>query len=184
MKLQPVLRGLSDTSPLLLKQVHAVWYNKSIVFTPSLGLRFCGILLCIIVMVIVIIIIIIIIIIMGVVIIITLPILFALKCRALYHYPSHQPRNASVKSHEIQQPPASMLSPFLFTFSLLDRLPFCWSRNPWRQLRDTSQKDICVGGSNSTQKQGVPITDPSTGRPSLTALNLTNMDVFFHLFNY
>ena len=55
----------------------------------------------IIIIIIVIIIIIIIIIIMGVVIIITLPILFALKCRALYHYPSHQPRNASVKSHEI-----------------------------------------------------------------------------------
>ena len=66
----------------------------SIVFTLSLGLRFCGILLCIII-------IIIIIIIMGVVAIITLPILFALICRALYHYPSHQPRNASVKSYEI-----------------------------------------------------------------------------------
>ena len=86
----------------------------SIVFTLSLGLRFCGILLCIIIIIVVIIIItivvvvvvvgviiIIIIIIMVVVIIITLPILFALKCRALYHYPSHQPRNASVKSHEI-----------------------------------------------------------------------------------
>ena len=69
----------------------------SIVFTLSLGLRFCRILLCIIIIIIIIIIIVVVI----VVIIITLPILFALKCRALYHYPSHQLRNASVKSHEI-----------------------------------------------------------------------------------
>ena len=68
----------------------------SIVFTLSLGLRFCRILLCIIIIIIIIIIVVVI-----VVIIITLLILFALKCRALYHYPSHQPRNASVKSHEI-----------------------------------------------------------------------------------
>ena len=67
----------------------------SIVFTLSLGLRFCRILLCIIIIIIIIIVVVI------VVIIITLPILFALKCRALYHYPSHQLRNASVKSHEI-----------------------------------------------------------------------------------
>ena len=85
----------------------------SIVFTLSLGLRFCRILLCIIIIiiiilviiiiiiVIVIIIIIIIIVVVVVVVLITCPILFALKCRALYHYPSHQPRNASVKSHEI-----------------------------------------------------------------------------------
>ena len=66
----------------------------SIVFTLSLGLRFCRILLCIIIIIIIIVVVI-------VVIIITLPILFALKCRALYHYPSHQLRNASVKSHEI-----------------------------------------------------------------------------------
>ena len=66
----------------------------SIVFTLSLGLRFCRILLCIIIIIIVVVVVI-------VVIIITLPILFALKCRALYHYPSHQLRNASVKSHEI-----------------------------------------------------------------------------------
>ena len=69
----------------------------SIVFTLSLGLRFCRILLCIIIIIIIIIIVVVVI----VVIIITLPILFALKCRALYHYPSHQLRNASVKSHEI-----------------------------------------------------------------------------------
>ena len=69
----------------------------SIVFTLSLGLRFCRILLCIIIIIIIIIIIVVVI----VVIIIILPILFALKCRALYHYPSHQLRNASVKSHEI-----------------------------------------------------------------------------------
>ena len=68
----------------------------SIVFTLSLGLRFCRILLCIIIIIIIIIVVVVI-----VVIIITLPILFALKCRALYHYPSHQLRNASVKSHEI-----------------------------------------------------------------------------------
>lgn len=80
--------------------------------------------------------------------------------------------------------PASMLSPFLFTFSLLDSLPFCWSRNPWRQLRDTSQKDVSVGGSISTQKEGVPITDQSTGHRSLIALNLTYMDLFFHILNY
>ena len=67
----------------------------SIVFTLSLGLRFCRILLCIIIIIIIIVVVVI------VVIIITLPILFALKCRALYHYPSHQLRNASVKSHEI-----------------------------------------------------------------------------------
>ena len=66
----------------------------SIVFTLSLGLRFCRILLCVIIIIIIIVVVI-------VVIIITLPILFALKCRALYHYPSHQLRNASVKSHEI-----------------------------------------------------------------------------------
>ena len=66
----------------------------SIVFTLSLGLRFSRILLCIIIIIIVVVVVI-------VVIIITLPILFALKCRALYHYPSHQLRNASVKSHEI-----------------------------------------------------------------------------------
>ena len=66
----------------------------SIVFTLSLGLRFCRILLCIIIIIIIIVVVI-------VVIIITLPIVFALKCRALYHYPSHQLRNASVKSHEI-----------------------------------------------------------------------------------
>ena len=87
----------------------------SIVFTLSLGLRFCRILLCIIiiiiiilviiiiiiVIVIIIIIIIIVVVVVVVVVLITCPILFALKCRALYHYPSHQPRNASVKSHEI-----------------------------------------------------------------------------------
>ena len=67
----------------------------SIVFTLSLGLRFCRILLCVIIIIIIIVVVVI------VVIIITLPILFALKCRALYHYPSHQLRNASVKSHEI-----------------------------------------------------------------------------------
>ena len=69
----------------------------SIVFTLSLGLRFCRILLCIIIIIIIIVVVVVVI----VVIIITLPILFALKCRALYHYPSHQLRNASVKSHEI-----------------------------------------------------------------------------------
>ena len=69
----------------------------SIVFTLSLGLRFCRILLCVIIIIIIIVVVIVVI----VVIVITLPILFALKCRALYHYPSHQLRNASVKSHEI-----------------------------------------------------------------------------------
>ena len=89
-------------------------YNKSIVFTLSLGLRFCRILLCIIIIIIIIIIsimiiiisiiiiiVVIVVIVVIIIIIITLPILFALKCRALYHYPSHQPRNASVNSHEI-----------------------------------------------------------------------------------
>ena len=28
------------------------------------------------------------------------------------------------------------------------------------------------------------MTDSSTGRPTLIALNLTYMDVFFHMFNY
>ena len=70
----------------------------SIVFTLSLGLRFCRILLCIIIIIIIVVVVVVVVI---VVIIITLPILFALKCRALYHYPSHQLRNASVKSHEI-----------------------------------------------------------------------------------
>ena len=131
MKLQPVPRRLSDTSPLLFKQAHAVWYNKSIVFTLSLGLIFCRILLCIIIIIIIILVIIIIVIIIVIVIIIiiiiivvvvvvvvliTCPILFALKCRALYHYPSHQPRNASVKSHEIQQPPCLYVITFPIYF--------------------------------------------------------------------